>query len=474
MANSLSMLTGQLAAKLAQLVALMLLSRYLLDAGFGMLTFGLSVSMILFFLLDMGVALVINRKLSVDPGRTQEVFSTALGLRFALTAAGFSLLAALSLIAYSRQQALMILIVGAGAALDSWGELIFAVFRSRERMGLEAISRSVGALASLATVVLVIRSGLGPLAAASAYATRGALIFLVAALLAGLRFRIRLRPGFARAHLARLLRESWPLGAMGLLFVALQRADMIILERLRGVEAVGAYTESFRILETLVLVVTPTLLPGALFPSLCRSFEAGWASFSEKMEGIAGLVTGLSLLVMVPLLSGGLPVLEAIWGASFVRGQPLSQVSATFTILMAATPVFFWMNFLLASVIAVGRQRVTVRVAGLALLLSICGNLLLVPRIGMTGSAVMATLSGALMGGLFLLHLGRMGPLPLLRGSWRPLVAGVASGATALVLRDSPCVAIRVILPAASFLVVWIPLGGLDPLTRPAGAGEED
>jgi len=459
------MLTGLVVGKGTLFLSLMLLSRYLDDTSFGMITFAISLSLILFFIIDMGVSPIANRKFSIDPSRTQEVFSTALGLRAILTVLGYSLLLGASLIFYSKSQAMIVAIIGAGFVLDSWGELVFAIFRSRERMGLEARSRIAGAVTSLVLVLLVVKTDLGVYAAAATYTLRAG-VLLTSAFLALGRFRIRLSPGFSGTHIMRLLRESWPLGAMGLLFVAFQRLDVVIMEACLGIRAVGAYNEIYRILETLVLVITPTLLPGALFPSLCRAFRDGWSGFSRKMGGIAQLVTGLAGLVMMPVFAGGTRLLEFLWGSDYLRGQDPGDFRLAYIVLMAAIPILFWMNYLVASVIAAGRQKITVVVTAVSLVLSVGGNLVLIPMIGLPGAAIMVAASNGVMALLYFLVLRKFGPLPLLGDIWKPAISALAGVLVIYMTRSIPSLPVRMLIPAAAYLAVWLPLGGLKPLKR--------
>jgi O-antigen/teichoic acid export membrane protein len=457
------MLTGLVVGKGALFLSLMLLSRYLDDTSFGTITFAISLSLILYFIIDMGVSLIANRKFSIDPSRIQEVFSTALGLRAILTLLGYSLLLGASLIFYSKTQALIVGIIGAGVVLESWGELVFAIFRSRERMELEARSRIAGAVTSLVLVLIVVRADLGVYAAAATYTVRAA-VLLTSAFLALGRFRIRLTPGFSRTHITKLLRESWPLGAMGLLLVAFQRLDVVIMEACMGIRAVGAYNELFRVLETMVLVITPTLLPGALFPSLCRVFRDGWSGFSRRMGGIAQLITGLAVLVMIPVFAGGTRLLESLWGSDYLRGQDPGDFQLAFIILMAAIPILFWMNYLVAGVIAAGRQKITIVVTAVSLLLSVGGNLVLIPMIGLPGAAIMVAASNGVMALLYFVVLRKLGPLPLLGGIWKPAISALAGVLVIYMTRNIPSLPVRMLTPAAAYLAVWLPLGGLKPL----------
>lgn len=463
--NSVSMLTGQLLSKGTLFVSLMILSRYLDDSHFGMLVFAVVLGQIIIFMADLGVSVISNRKFSLEITRMQELYSTSLGLRFITCITAWVLLALVSSAAgYGTEQTLMILLVGLGSSMEACTELQYSVFRAGERMIFEALTRMAGGIAALALVLLVVFADLGPLAASATYTIR-ALVMLATSFAFLGRFKIRIHPNFSGKRMAELLRESWPLGVMGLLFVAFQRLDNVFIRELSGVEAVGAYQESYRILETFVLLITPSLLPGALFPSLCRAFEAGREEVKSRMVSIAQLVTGIAGAVMIPMFAGGIEFFRLIWGHNFLRGLGPEEVGTTFILLLAAIPVVFWMNYLLASVIASGRQKVTLPVTSIALTISIVGNLLLIPQIGIRGAAVMVLSANFIMSMLYYMVLRRDGPLPLLKHVWKPIVAALVSIPLIFLTADLP-MTIRMVVPTAAYLILWLILGGAEMLLR--------
>lgn len=463
------MLTGQLISKGTLFISLMILSRYLDDSHFGMLVFAVVLGQILIFIADLGVSVISNRKFSLDISGMQELYSVSLGLRFITCITAWVLLALVSFVAgYGTEQIFMILLVGLGSSMEACAELQYSVFRAGERMIFEALTRTAGGIAALALVLLVVLADLGPLAASATYTIR-ALVMLTTSFIFLGRFKIHIHPNFSRKRILELLRESWPLGVMGLLFVAFQRLDNVFIRELSGVEAVGAYQESYRLLETFVLLITPSLLPGALFPGLCRAFEAGREEAKNKMVSIAQLVTGIAGAVMIPMFAGGIEFFRLIWGENFLRGLGLEEVKTTYVLLLAAVPAVFWMNYLLSSVIATGRQKVTLPITSIALTISIIGNLLLIPRIGIRGAAVMVLSANFIMSLLYYMVLRRDGPLPLLKHVWKPFGAALVSIPLIFLTAGLPMIA-RMVIPTVAYLVLWYVLGGDEILMRKQGA----
>jgi O-antigen/teichoic acid export membrane protein len=471
--NSAFMLAGQVIGKGGFLASFMILSRYMNDRTFGVLALAVALGQILFFVSDMGVSIIVNRRLSIDPAGREATLRHAAALRTALCLAGMVLLGAGSvLVIWNRLAVSMIMMVGLGCCLESFTELSFAVFRSAERMGGEGAARAVGGLTGITGVVAVAMLDLGPFAAASVYALR-TMVSFCAALFLLRRVGASLLPAFDRRGIAGILRESWPLGLMGLLMVAWQRIDNVVVSYNLGPAAVGAWQECYRILDTLVLVITPTLLPGALFPGLCRAYESSREQFERYMRGVAQLVTGLAILSSLFVLSGGLDLLRLLWGPGYLREFPLVEMKISLLLVGASIPIVFWMNFLLASMLATGRQKTVLAIAGAGLSASLVTNIVLLPRLGIVAPAVAVTVSSIVLCALLYAALRAGRPFRIFGQIWRASVPVVPAMAALYLLRGQHIVP-RVGATVLVFAAAWIALGGIRPLLRrsrmPAGA----
>ena len=157
--------------------------------------------------------------------------------------------------------------------------------------------------------------------------------------------------------------------------------------------------------------------------------------------------------------------MRVIWGEAFLRGQAAGDFMATLYLLMATLPVFYLMHLLLATILATDRQRVTAYAAGAAVVLSIAGNMILLPVMGLPAAGLMALLSTGLIVAVFYTSLARKhGPLPLWRALPRPLVA-TAAGIAAALLIGGGALSLRVAVPPLVTAAVWMVMGGAG-LTR--------
>lgn len=406
-ANSIHMLTGQLMSKGAVFLAMMMLSRYLDDLWFGRLLFALALSFFSFFITDFGTAVLVNRDMSLSGLKNAgETWRNALGFRIITGSAAVAGIALFSILSYPRLQTLVLIPVLLGMTLEIFCELPFSLFRSAGRTRHEASARTLSSLVFLAAVFGMIRAEAHPVILGSAFLVRG-IILAVSSFTAASSMGMSPFPVFRRHAMIRLFREAWPLGLMGFLTVLHQRADNLVIENRLGIESVGAYNEIFKVLEVLILVVTPTLLPGSLFPGLCRAFSSGVPEARRETGRIAFLISALSATVTALVLPSGKLFMRLLWGGSFLRGVAPEEFETTRMILFAAIPVYYFMNFLMSALIASGRQKATLPAVLAGFVISISVNLSLVGSMGLVGAGLAAILSNAAIALVCWLSLGR-------------------------------------------------------------------
>jgi len=460
--NSATLLVGQVMTKGCFIAGMMLLSRYLDDGEFGLLTLTVAIGQIFFFAADMGVSMTLNRRMSTSRPGMGRLVRQASGLRLAAVCLPGAAAIVFCRLCLGSSFFLPAVFILASFAFDAFSEIGFAVFRGAERTAGEGVSRAVSGVTSILLLVAVTQLDLGIHAAAATYALRSMLmLFSVAIFLGG--FGFSLIPSFSRKASADLLRESWSLGVMGLLMIVLQRVDNLVLAGAAGERVVGAWQECYRIVDSLTLLITPALLPGALFPALCRAMEEGQAEARAAMRSIAQLVTGLAVMCLLVFASGGLPVLELVWGGGYLRGLDQGTLGTAYALSLAAIVPAFWMNFLLAGAMAAGRRKSAMGAAAAGLVVATAGNLALVPLLGIEGTATTYLATNLFMSAVLLAALRRWTGAGIFSALVKPSLCALPAVAAALVLGRAPLL-LRSAVPAAVFAIPWIHSGGADML----------
>lgn len=404
-ANSVHMLLGQVVGKGAVFVSMMLISRHMGDVWFGRLLLAVILSVLSCFITDFGSAILVNRRMSLGtPEQSRDIWRSALGFRTVMALASLIVLTAFSLLSYPLPQTLILIPILLGMTLEILAELPFASFRALGQTRREASARISSSVLFLLLVAAAIGLNAHPCVVASVFLVRGAAMAWVSFRTAG-KLGFDIRPSFIPSRMLGLMKDTWPLGLMGIVAIMHQRVDNLLIERTLGVVSVGAYNEIYKVLEVLVLIITPTLLPGALFPGLCRAFRDG--SARDEITRIALLISAISAVVVAFILPPGQLFMRFLWGEAFLRGLTPAEFDNTRLLLFSGIPVFFFMNFLLAAVIASGRQKATLPAVTAGLVASLAVNLWLMGNLGLPAAAIAAVFSSAAVAVICATLLGR-------------------------------------------------------------------
>jgi O-antigen/teichoic acid export membrane protein len=238
-------------------------------------------------------------------------------------------------------------------------------------------------------------------------------------------------------------------------------ADVVLIGLMLNDQAVGLYVAAYRI--PLLTLAIAGAIHSAYLPSLTRAATLDVAA--------TGDVLGRSLEVAVafsaPMMAGGLllagPLLRVVFGPEYVDGAWAFRF-----VLVSIGFIFVSMAFYNVLLI---RERITLstRIAAAAAVVNIGLNLVVIPRYGISGAAVVT----ALAEGLILVSSGAavwmLGIRPDFRWVLRPLIASVVMSASIMALDstlESPLV-LSIAVGGAVYVCALILLDGVPREIRP-------
>ncbi len=456
--NSGFMLMGQFVGKGFLFVSMMFLSRYLPDQEFGGLLFLIVLGQVYLFFSDMGVSLVLTSRSSLRPEDTQDLFSRSFSLRIIFAVLGFPLIILSGFLLGVPQDRLIILtVISLSVVFEAFAELLYAVFRSREKMVFESVSRMVKGLSGLICILLVIHFRMGLLVIAFAFVLR-ALLAVIFAFVSLRKINILVKPSLDTRKLMKLFLAALPIGIMGFVTILHLRADNVVIRQIMGESAVAAWQECLRLVELLILLVAPTLLPGALFPDLCRSFRDG--VYREKVGSMARVFTGLAVAFTLPVWSTGTGFLRMVWGSKYLRGINPGDLQTCLYFALSGLLVVYLMHILLASLLAVNRVKIVIPVTGAALLMVVAGNWLLIPELGLISVGIMFLGGNLLIVLSYWVFLGKRGyHIRIWKPVFMSLLPAIPAVAAAFMISGSHT-ALRLLLPTMIYVPLWVITGG--------------
>lgn len=231
-----------------------------------------------------------------------------------------------------------------------------------------------------------------------------------------------LRPGlqFEPGLLLSWVRVAVPLGITFIITTVYFKVDVPILQRFRPYQEVGYYTFAYKPFESLLFI--PFALRSVIFPVLSvyhRRSPERVLPLAEKFFK-ALVILGWPISVGVFLLAPQFNSLLHLYAGS----EPALQILALAIVFMFADNTFA------ATLNAIDKQNVFALVAMVGLVINVGVNLVVIPRYGYLGAswAVVVTEAALVVVGWLVLR-AQLGTIPLLRTSWKAVVAGLVMGA---------------------------------------------
>lgn len=452
------MLAGQLIGKGSLFVSVMLLSRYLSNTDFGCLLFAVVLGQLYFSFSDMGISLVLNMRSSVRPTDTQGLLSTSITLRIILSLLGFPLLILAGfLLNMSSERMLVLGIIGFSVFFESFAEMIYSVFRAREKMVYESICRITMGAICLIAVLTFIQFKMDLTVIAFAYVIR-TLAAVIAAAVFARKIGFSILPSIDKGRIKELFIAALPLGIMGFLGIVHQRADNILIRQMLGENAVAAWQECLKIVELMLLLVVPTLLPGALFPSLCRSFKNG--GYKRQTGNMSRIFVGLTVALSLSVFSTGDRFLRFIWGSEYLRNFSSSEMQLCLYLCLGGLAALYLWNILISALLALSKFKVVIPVTTAALILVICGNLLLLPVIGLPSAGIFYVAGNLLVIVSYWVYIRRIGySLPIWKEAAISILVSIPAFAAVILIRGLPFLP-ALLLPSLIYIPLWWLTGG--------------
>lgn len=403
-------------------------ARVLGTAGYGVFSYAITLSAFLTLFMDPGVNAILVRDVSkADESERQEIFATSLAIKSFFLPLGAAFLLFVAPIFSTLPGAKAILpIVAAVLALDTVREFFTSILRAEERMEWDAgiyLLTNFGVLV-FGFIFLGIRRTPGSFT--WAYVAADAAGIMLAVFLIRKYFR-RVAEHFSARRVKPILSSAWPFAVTGVLSMFLTNADILIISWMRSASDVGIYSAAIRIVQFLYLV--PTVFQISTLPLLSRLANPdGAGRFRAFLERTVKVI----FLAAVPLAVGG-----AILGTSimaFLFGAPYAAGGLAFKLLMVGLLFDFPAVVLSSAVFAYNRQRSLIVTSAIGGAANIAFDLLLIPRFGITGSAVATLIALALSNWYLWRAMKRINYFEALPHLGKILSAGLAMAAVTLAM----------------------------------------
>jgi O-antigen/teichoic acid export membrane protein len=380
--NTVLLFGGDQLANLLQFVLLFYVARTYGEARTGLYSSSLAWAGVFVLLADMGIAEYTIREVARRTDPTRALIARGLALRFAglLAAAALGLLLSPFLFAGSSGETKSLLVsLGIYLACVSLGDVFLAELKGRQKMGRVASVGVVARSVILAVGLLAVVSGAPFAAIFYAFPVAGAVYLAMASTLSVREF------GWPPFRLVRardmrpMLLALVPFAAAILFNEAVSRQDMILLERLGGLEQVGLYWAALKI-ATIFLGVSG-FFQHAIYPMLSELH----VSEPERMGVICHRVTRYILILAFPVSAGLFAiaprVIDLLFKGKFAGSVECLEIMCWVVVIGLTHSVFS------ALLSATGRQYQKSISLAVNLMVGLSLNALLIPLWGALGAS---------------------------------------------------------------------------------------
>lgn len=382
---------GDAASRVVSLLLLPVYAHVFLPEEYGRLAVATLVGTLVGIVLEAGQRTAFFRLYYANDDRRYRARLTGTVLLYLLASAALVvpalllLLPLLASVAFSDQALVPLLRLSLGATFFEIGSVVpFAIFRARQEAGRYArvtLTRFLATAALNLFAVLVLKTGAAGILWANLFTSAFFFVYCLRLTMAELEW------GMDWSLLRRLLTFGLPFIPANLAGWVLTLSDRYFLERFSGLGVVGVYAVGYSIAGVLNMMM--------------GWFNTAWAPYCMSLTGQAEaprlysrfltyafaafccLGLGLSLLAA--------PVLRLLAAEAYAP-------AASIVPWIVLSCLFYELYYVLSlGFDLTGRTRFPAIAIGLAALLNTGLNLLLIPRLGMTGAAVATAVSYALL-----------------------------------------------------------------------------
>jgi O-antigen/teichoic acid export membrane protein len=451
--NTVIVLAAKVVARLIALVTVLAMLRHLQPAPYGAFATLVNYTSIVSVVLDLGFNVLFVREGARHPNQIQRYLRNVMSLRLLMSVVSFVLLAA----ALSANRLGDLLVPGfLLMVLTSYSTLLRNGLYAVQRLGYEVVAVVLESLVLLALVLFGIKTGRGVTYFVWAYAVQYAFSCVYfAVVLAAKRIAV-IGWQFELPLVREWFWKGLPFAFTFVLTILYFRIDQPLVYALRPHVEAGLYGAAYKPFEALLFI--PMTFLSVVFPVLSVYHRERSMDFLDAVNRFfkALLLIGWPMSVGIFVLAH--PINHALFGDPYNLSEPALRI------LSLSLGFAFVNNAFIGALSASDRQSSFTWAAGWSLVANLGLNLALIPAFGYVGASWATVMTEIVLGVVaWTLTARHVGRVPVVRLSWRVLVAGLVMGVAIFPLRDvgGVALAIPIVLGVAVYSGAVVLLRGL-------------
>jgi O-antigen/teichoic acid export membrane protein len=415
-ANAASMLASDVINRATTFALYALVARSLGAYEFGQLSLSLTLFYTFQILSVAGLKTLVTREVAKFRERTDEMLVNGsivvLGTALASVAA---LAVFLRVMSYTPDTSRIVLLLSLGLLPYALTAINEAIFQGWERMRLIAIANIPVNVIKIALSFAVLFFGSGLTSIVLLLVGSYAVILMIEWVLILTQITVP-RISVNRNVMVWMLRSTVTfLGIDGIIAVT-GSLNVILLSKMRNETEVGLFNAGTQLMVPVALIYQSIVL--SVFPVMCRRFEPTMQGIKRIGERVIELMLGVALPTSVGLFLLSTTAISLLYGSGLDRAASSMQIMVWGLILSAMTSILG--QVLVASM----RERVTLRIVVVDLVVSVVTGVILIHQFGYVGAAATALITRAVDLFLHYRPVANLFPLRgLMQAVWKPATA---------------------------------------------------
>jgi PST family polysaccharide transporter len=379
--NTVWLSISNVCGRLLKAVVIIYAVRVLDPAGWGVFSYAVTLAGFFTFFADPGVNIMLIREGSKkDNAYTAKLLSTAFYIKIILIIATVLFVLFVTPFFTTLPGAKILLPIVALIVIgDTLREFFSSYIRAKEKMEREA---AIFLITNVCIVVFgFVALSFMPTAVSFGWAyaagtTVGALLALWV-----LRAHIKkLFSEFSAKLVIPILRSAWPFAITGALGLLLTNMDILIISWMRSASDVGIYSAAVRIIQ--VLYLFPVIIQYSTLPVLSRLAKQDSEKFRRTLEQVVTVIFSVSIPIVFGGAILGTEIMRSVFGPAYVAG------GMSLSLLMFSMLVDYPGGVISLAIFAYDRQKILINASIIGGVTNVVLDLILIPRYGITGSAV--------------------------------------------------------------------------------------
>jgi O-antigen/teichoic acid export membrane protein len=373
---------------ISNFIVFVLIARNVEVEDFGKFTFSITFTTLFLYVVNFGIDRLIILEVSRDRNIINRYFGNVMTAKLLISLASVALICLIvNIMGYPADTRYLVYVFTIAMIMTSFAGVPNSVFKGIQRLEYEFYVACINNIFLLTFTITVLWLGHGVFVVAFVFLSSRFIGFLFSLYIYGLRVgKINFYCDLKFCN--EMFKKALPFALLSCLTAILFDIDTVLISYLKGDKFVAYYQPAMKIIVSLTVI--PYILDSSFFPLLSK-LHLEKCSF----QALGNRLITILFYIGSPLMIGTLVLADKI--ILFIYGQNYLPSIIVLRVLSIVLLLRFLMVGYEIVLIAIGKQRVILKILFCATSMNILMNIIIIPKFGIIGSAISAAVTHILI-----------------------------------------------------------------------------